>query len=185
MKAALAGLAVVLASSAARADELPPRRGFTGEAGAGLGFMHVADDDAVSFHGTYGGGSPLILSAGAFLTPAVAVRLHATFPTYVWETGTATSIRVLGYVGPEAQVWLRDDVNVGGGAGFALWDPDARHPFGPNQVAGWGFSVFGKWAFARLRHQAIAVGIEVVPAFLSRAPSTVVTSALTLSWQYY
>jgi hypothetical protein len=66
-----------------------------------------------------------------------------------------------------------------------MWDPGDLRPFASRYVTGWGFSLFAKWAFVRLPHQAVSLGLEVIPAFLPRAPTSVVACGLGLSWQYY
>jgi hypothetical protein len=169
-------------------DDAPHRAGFTLELGLGASYSWVnpsAGSNYVLSHEDANGAlglSGLSLSLGSYVTPQIALVARAAGTSF-WadEFGHGTHQTVNGIYGGGLVAWPTDDVFLGAGVGFALFTPITGSTYGAQ--TGLGLDLRAGVAILNVRHHALTMGIEALPAFYGQA--TVVGGAFNLEWHYF
>ena len=148
------------------------RGGFTALVDLGVG---VQNDTAIEE--TAVGLAGLSFGAGAFLNPDLAVMFRLIGSRVTYDLSGTDYSQTSGFVGPSAQWWLSDRLNLEGGAGWGFWSGDTDEDnAGFGLLMGVGYSVFN-----RGKHN-LQVGVQYAPAFTD--PGTVHNFGFTFGYQF-
>jgi hypothetical protein len=184
VKIAVPLLSALVISSTAH-GELTRRSGFTMEFGLGYGGLQIASLDQYGPEKAGTGFEPHALSLGGFVTNNLALMARWKSTYQVMQRGPDDSVhRFLGTLTVHAQWWFAERWFTGGGLGVAAFgfgfgsDPDD-----PAWSIGGATSARVGFAFARLKHHAFIVSVEVVAGFFRHGAA--VGETANVSWQYY
>ena len=165
---ALAGFVMLMAARADAQD----RGGFTAQVDVGIG---VQNDTAIEE--TAVGLAGLGFGVGAFVSENLALMFRLTGTNVTYDLNGVDYGQSSGFIGPAAQFWLSDKLNVEAGAGFGYWrgdnDDDSR---GLGLILGAGLSILN-----RGKHN-LQLGVQYLPAFTD--PGTVHSIGFTIGYQF-
>jgi hypothetical protein len=161
----------VMLMAGARADA-QDRGGFTALVDVGIG---IQNDTAIEETAVGLGG--LGFGVGAFLSDNLALMFRLTGTNVNYDLNGVDYGQSSGFMGPAAQFWLSDKLNVEAGAGFGYWrgdnDDDSR---GLGLILGAGYSILN-----RGKHN-LQLGVQYLPAFTD--PGTVHSFGFTFGYQF-
>lgn len=185
----------LFASTAARAQEpsapaaepapVARRSGFTMELGLGGAFTHVDADPRVE--PAKFGLAPLSLGLGGFFSRNVALTFRATGSSLFQNRGGSTEQVLVGSYGPSLQIYVSENVFIGGGAGLGVLygNPSSKLPLGVEPIREIGFAGHTRvgWAFYTSKAHQLSIYTDAIYARAGDASATGVT--LCLGWQYF
>jgi hypothetical protein len=157
------------------------RRGFTFEAGIGLGLAFSHDNDAGTTSDT---NTIAALGVGVayFITPDLAIGIRST-GTFDTETKTynnvdgstydVTTVVMQGVIGPSAQFWLPNRVWLGGGLGWGFGRVISTSDSPGSDAVGAGFNGFGVnaragYTLTRSSTNTVNIQVEMTAGFWRR-----------------
>lgn len=157
------------------------RRGFTLEAGLGLGITEVfrrgGDDE------TRVGVAPLGFSIGGYVSPRFALLFRASGTSY-WRDDGRFRDTLAGLYAFHVKWWATPRLYLGGGAGLALFgEVLGRDRSSEAFDAGVGGSFRLGLAWPVHRHHALGVGFELFTLFFGDL--TVLGQAVAFEWHYF
>jgi hypothetical protein len=184
MKIAVLFCSMLVVSSTASGE--PARRsGFTMELGLGYGGLEFAGLDRYGSEKANTGFEPHALSFGGFVTNNLALMARWKSTYQILQRGPDDSVhRFLGTLTAHAQWWFAERWFLGGGVGVATFGFGfGSNPSDPPWSFGGAASARVGFAFARLKHHAFIVSVEVVAGFFRDGAAAGETA--NLSWQFY
>jgi hypothetical protein len=161
------------------------RSGLTVEAGTGVGWIALWDDDKSTT--SPGGVAGLSLGIGGWLDESVALTARLSGSSIPGSNG----VYVAGFLGPSLQIWVTDRTWLGAGLGLAMFGRESRTSSNEITYGGFGADLrIGRTFYANGKH-TLNGSLELTPSQVSRedaygndAEMNVASIGVLFGWQY-